>query len=109
MKVHYSHNNQPVLKTEYGITFQFQILLTVSRFKETRFLGHYTVNAITPNTTTLRFYIKPLLGGQTWDLGEPSFMSKLKVTDQLAEDTEASTVNMTLFSALKEMKLYVNE
>ena len=112
MKVHYSHNNQPVLKTEYGITFQFQIPPTDSRFKETRFLGHYTVNAITP-TTTLRFYIEPLLGGQTWDLGEPFFMSKLKVTDQednqLAEDTEASTVNMTLFSALKEMKLYVNE
>ena len=90
-----------------------QIPPTDSRFKESRFLGHYTVNAITTNTHTLRFYIEPLLGGQTWDLGEPFFMAKLRVTtqddEQLPENTEASTINMTLFSALKTFKLYVNE
>ena len=40
-------------------------------------------------------------------------MAKLRVTTQddkqLPDDTEASTMNMTLFSALKTMKLYVNE
>ena len=40
-------------------------------------------------------------------------MAKLRITTkddkQLADNTEASTVNMTLFSALKTMKLYVNE
>ena len=40
-------------------------------------------------------------------------MAKIRVTTeddkQIPTNTEASTINMTLFSALKTMKLYVNE
>ena len=45
------------------------------------------------------------------DLSDMFFMAKIKITtkddQQLPENTEASTVNDSLFSAIKTMKLYI--
>ena len=41
------------------------------------------------------------------------FMAKIRITDsednQIADDTEVSTVNDSLFSALKSMKVFIND
>ena len=81
-----------------------------------KFLGLKCVSklvAITTNTHTLRYYMEPMLGGQTPDLSDIFFMAKIRVTTeddkQIPDDTEVSTINMSLFSALKTMKLYINE
>lgn len=62
---------------------------------------------------TLRYFIEPLLGPQTLDISDQFFMGKIRLTTdddrQIPDNTEASTINMTLFSALKTMKLYIDE
>ena len=77
------------------------------------FLFKFQVNALTPNSHTLRYMLQPLLGAQTYDLSDMFFMAKIKVSTKkdapLPDNTEASTINDCLFSAIKTMKLYVNE
>ena len=71
------------------------------------------MNAITSNTHTLRYFLDPLLGAQTYDLSDMFLMAKIRVTDkednQIATDTEASVINDCLFSALKSMKVFIND
>ena len=78
-----------------------------------RFLGNFTVNAISSNTHTLRYFLDPLLGAQTYDLSDMFMMAKIRCTDkddnQIADNTEASIVNDCLFSALKSMKVFIND
>ena len=54
-----------------------------------RFLGNYTVNAITSNTHSLRYFLDPLLGAQTYDLSDMFFMRKIKVIDK--DDNQIAT------------------
>ena len=78
-----------------------------------RFLGNYSVNAITSNTHTLRYFLDGLLGPQTYDLSEMFMMAKIKITDkednQIKSSVETSVVNDCLFSALKSMKVFIND